>query len=68
MGKKTATSWLSIVKKAFRSPAKDNEKKSSRRREECEQEEDEKVVLVIKNYIYHCFLCLATSLPFILLV
>ncbi|XWS48730.1 hypothetical protein CRYUN_Cryun13aG0101300 [Craigia yunnanensis] len=41
MGKKTATSWLSIVKKAFRSPAKDNEKKSSRR-EECEQEEHEK--------------------------
>ncbi|XWS61515.1 hypothetical protein CRYUN_Cryun07bG0131700 [Craigia yunnanensis] len=42
MGKETATSWLSIVKKTFRSPAKDNEKKSSRRREECEQQEDEK--------------------------
>ncbi|XP_022737301.1 protein IQ-DOMAIN 1-like [Durio zibethinus] len=66
MGKKTATSWLSIVKKAFRSPAEDNEKKSCRRREECEQEEDEKVILVIKNYIYRCFLRLASSLPFIL--
>ncbi|XWS38140.1 hypothetical protein CRYUN_Cryun19dG0104700 [Craigia yunnanensis] len=43
MGKKTVTSWLSIMKKAFRSPAKDDEKKSSRRREEeCEQEEEEK--------------------------
>ncbi|OMO79879.1 IQ motif, EF-hand binding site [Corchorus capsularis] len=43
MGKKATTSWLSIVKKAFRSPAKDNEKKSSRRREESElQEEEEK--------------------------
>ena len=50
MGKKTVTSWLSIMKKAFRSPAKDNEKKSSRRREEeCEQEEEEKVVLETKN-------------------
>ncbi|XP_039022813.1 protein IQ-DOMAIN 1-like [Hibiscus syriacus] len=42
MGKNTATSWLSMVKKAFRSPAKDNEKMSSRRREECGQEEEEK--------------------------
>ncbi|KAL4384747.1 hypothetical protein GQ457_15G011390 [Hibiscus cannabinus] len=42
MGKNTATSWLSMVKKAFRSPAKDNERKSSRRREECGQEEEEK--------------------------
>ncbi|XP_022754262.1 protein IQ-DOMAIN 1-like [Durio zibethinus] len=46
MGKKTVTSWLSIVKKAFRSPAKDYEKKSSRRREEeCEQEEEEKYLV-----------------------
>lgn len=44
MGKNTATSWLSMVKKAFRSPGKDYEKKSSRRREECgHQEEDEMV-------------------------
>ncbi|XP_021290128.1 protein IQ-DOMAIN 1-like [Herrania umbratica] len=42
MGKKAASSWLSMVKKALRSPAKDNEKKSSRRRDECDQEEEEK--------------------------
>ncbi|KAL4348788.1 hypothetical protein GQ457_17G022770 [Hibiscus cannabinus] len=42
MGKNTAASWLSMVKKAFRSPAKDNEKRSSRRREESGQEEEEK--------------------------
>ncbi|GMJ06303.1 IQ-domain 18 [Hibiscus trionum] len=39
MGKSTASSWLSMVKKAFRSPAKDNEKRSGGRREE-----EEKVV------------------------
>ncbi|XP_031262780.1 protein IQ-DOMAIN 1-like [Pistacia vera] len=42
MGKKNGTSWLTIVKRAFRSPTKENEKKSSRRREEHEQEEEEK--------------------------
>ncbi|MBA0593532.1 protein IQ-DOMAIN 18 [Gossypium raimondii] len=42
MGKNTATSWLSMVKKAFRSPGKDYEKKSSRREECGHQEEDEK--------------------------
>lgn len=46
MGKIGGSSWLNLVKKAFRSPAKDrdkNEKKSSRRREEQEQQEEEKV-------------------------
>ncbi|XP_042517817.1 protein IQ-DOMAIN 17-like [Macadamia integrifolia] len=42
MGKKGGTSWLTAVKKAFRSPTKDNESKSSRRREDHEQEEEEK--------------------------
>ncbi|KAE8662007.1 MICROTUBULE ORGANIZATION 1 family protein [Hibiscus syriacus] len=42
MGKNAAASWLSMVKKAFRFPGKDNEKRSSRRREECGQEEEEK--------------------------
>ncbi|KAL9345720.1 hypothetical protein Peur_060573 [Populus x canadensis] len=42
MGKKGGTSWLTIVKRAFRSPSKENEKKSSRRREEHDQEEEEK--------------------------
>ncbi|KAL5831437.1 hypothetical protein ACOSQ4_016791 [Xanthoceras sorbifolium] len=42
MGKKSGSSWLTIVKRAFRSPTKENEKKSSRRREEHEPEEEEK--------------------------
>ncbi|KAF9673105.1 hypothetical protein SADUNF_Sadunf11G0114100 [Salix dunnii] len=42
MGKKGGTSWLTMVKRAFRSPSKENEKKSSRRGEEHDQEEDEK--------------------------
>ncbi|KAJ4728033.1 Protein IQ-DOMAIN like [Melia azedarach] len=42
MGKKGGTSWLTAVKRAFRSPTKESDKKSSRqRREEYEQEEDE---------------------------
>ena len=44
MGKIGGSSWLSVVKRAFRSPTKENsEKRSSRRREENEQEEEEKV-------------------------
>ncbi|KAB5535019.1 hypothetical protein DKX38_018105 [Salix brachista] len=43
MGKKGGTSWLTKVKRAFRSPSKENdEKKSSRRGEEHDQEEEEK--------------------------
>ncbi|GFS44511.1 hypothetical protein Acr_00g0090780 [Actinidia rufa] len=42
MGKKGGTSWLTVVKRAFRSPSKDDDKKSTRRREESEQDEDEK--------------------------
>ncbi|KAG7980428.1 hypothetical protein I3843_05G182000 [Carya illinoinensis] len=43
MGKKIGgSSWLTAVKRAFRSPTKDNEKRSSRRREENEQEEEER--------------------------
>ncbi|OMO97778.1 IQ motif, EF-hand binding site [Corchorus olitorius] len=34
-------SWLSAVKKAFRSPSKENVKRSSRRREDNEQEEED---------------------------
>ena len=40
MRKIGGNSWLNAVKKAFRSPTKDNEKRSSRRREENEQEEE----------------------------
>ncbi|PSS04493.1 Protein IQ-DOMAIN like [Actinidia chinensis var. chinensis] len=42
MRKIGGNSWLNAVKKAFRSPTKDNEKRSSRRREENEQEEEDK--------------------------
>ncbi|XP_048445169.1 protein IQ-DOMAIN 17-like [Pyrus x bretschneideri] len=43
MGKKSGTSWLTIVKRAFRSPTKDyDQPKSSRRRDEHEPEEEEK--------------------------
>ncbi|OVA04723.1 IQ motif [Macleaya cordata] len=43
MGKKEGTSWLTAVKRAFRSPTKKNDKTSGgRRREEHEEEEEEK--------------------------
>ncbi|KAK4400247.1 protein IQ-DOMAIN 1 [Sesamum angolense] len=41
MGKKGGSSWLTAVKRAFRSPSKDSEKKSSRRKVEHQQEEEE---------------------------
>ncbi|KAK4849620.1 hypothetical protein QYF36_026623 [Acer negundo] len=42
MGKKGGTSWLTAVKRAFRSPTKDSDKRCNRqRREDHEQEEDE---------------------------
>ncbi|KAL5859454.1 hypothetical protein ACOSQ4_000750 [Xanthoceras sorbifolium] len=42
MGKKGGTSWLTAVKRAFRSPTKESDKRFSRqRREDHEQEEDE---------------------------
>ncbi|XP_054795913.1 protein IQ-DOMAIN 17-like, partial [Prosopis cineraria] len=42
MGKAGASSWLTAVKRAFRSPTKENDKRSSsRRREEHEQQEEE---------------------------
>ncbi|GMI75596.1 IQ-domain 17 [Hibiscus trionum] len=42
MGKIGGNSWLSAVKKAFRSPTKENQKRSSRRRDDNEQVEEEK--------------------------
>ncbi|KAJ8900597.1 hypothetical protein K2173_025374 [Erythroxylum novogranatense] len=41
MGKKGGSSWLTAVKRAFRSPIKESDKRSSRRREDQDQEEDE---------------------------
>ncbi|KAG1359142.1 protein IQ-DOMAIN 1 [Cocos nucifera] len=42
MGKKGGSSWLTAVKRAFRSPSKDSDKKSSKQREEQDQDEEEK--------------------------
>ncbi|OAY74860.1 Protein IQ-DOMAIN 14 [Ananas comosus] len=43
MGKKAGgSSWLTAVKRAFRSPSKDSDRKSSRQRLESDQEEDDK--------------------------
>ncbi|CAI9762516.1 unnamed protein product [Fraxinus pennsylvanica] len=42
MGKTGENSWLNAVKRAFRSPVKDNEKRTSRRGEEREQDDEEK--------------------------
>lgn len=50
MGKKGGTSWLTVVKRAFRSPSKNEDKKSSRRREENEKEEEEEQVINILGF------------------
>lgn len=47
MGKMGGNSWLTAVKKAFRSPTKENEKRSCRRREDSEQEEEEKASILL---------------------
>ena len=42
MGKKGGTSWLTAVKRAFRSPTKEShDKRSNRRREEPDQQEED---------------------------
>lgn len=51
MGKTGGSSWLTAVKRAFRSPTKESEKRSSRRREENEQEEEEKVQTCVINFL-----------------
>ncbi|KAJ4835896.1 hypothetical protein Tsubulata_006155 [Turnera subulata] len=53
MGKIGRGSWLSAVKRAFRSPTKDqNEKRSSKRREDHELEEEEKVERGKRRWIF----------------
>ncbi|XP_008776838.1 protein IQ-DOMAIN 1-like [Phoenix dactylifera] len=42
MGKKGGSSWLTAVKRAFRSPSKDSPKKPSRPREDPDHDEDKK--------------------------
>lgn len=51
MGKKGGSSWLTAVRRAFRSPSKDKEK-PSRQREEHEQEEEEKVIRTHVSLIF----------------
>lgn len=55
MGKKgSGSSWLTAVKRAFRSPTKDTDKRSGRRRDQdCDQEEDEDKVLKILFFSLH---------------
>ncbi|TKY64138.1 IQ-DOMAIN 14 [Spatholobus suberectus] len=53
MGKKgSGSSWLTAVKRAFRSPTKDGDKRSGRRREECDQEEDEEKKREKRRWIF----------------
>lgn len=48
MGKKgSGSSWLTAVKRAFRSPSKDSEKKSCRRKVDHQQEDEEEKVIYI---------------------
>lgn len=64
MGKKGSSSWLTAVKRAFRSPTKDTDKRSGRRREDCDQEEDEEKVfyfLTLIHFMHPFFLLLSLS-------
>lgn len=61
MGKKGGSSWLTAVKRAFRSPTKETDK-SSRRREEHDQEEDEEKVFLLHLYSRFSFLDLPVTL------
>ncbi|OIW02278.1 hypothetical protein TanjilG_11172 [Lupinus angustifolius] len=52
MGKKGSSSWLTAVKRAFRSPTKDSDKRSSRRREDYDHEEDEEKKREKRRWIF----------------
>ncbi|KAK6128225.1 hypothetical protein DH2020_038029 [Rehmannia glutinosa] len=51
MGKKGGSSWLTAVKRAFRSPSKDSEKKSCRRKVDHQQEDEEEKVIHIYGVV-----------------
>lgn len=58
MGKKGGSSWLTAVKRAFRSPAKDSDKKTHRKNQDNKQDhdlddEDDKVFFFINPFIIH---------------
>lgn len=61
MGKRGGSSWLTAVKRAFRSPTKETDK-SCRRREEHDQEEDEEKVFLLHLYSRFSFLDLSVTL------
>lgn len=66
MGKRGGTSWLTAVKRAFRSPTKESEKKSSRqRREEHDQEDDDEKVFFFQ-LIISLLLCFFLNLDLFL--
>ncbi|XP_021889665.1 protein IQ-DOMAIN 1 isoform X2 [Carica papaya] len=52
MGKKGGSSWLTAVKRAFRSPTKESDKKSSRRREDEDLDEDDDRKREKKRWIF----------------
>ncbi|KAJ0111951.1 hypothetical protein Patl1_00681 [Pistacia atlantica] len=53
MGKKGGTSWLTAVKRAFRSPTKESDRRSNKqRREENDQEEDEEKKREKRRWIF----------------
>lgn len=52
MGKKGGSSWLTAVKRAFRSPSKDAENKAKKRREGQEADDEEKVGFLVILYSY----------------
>ncbi|GKU87865.1 hypothetical protein SLEP1_g2197 [Rubroshorea leprosula] len=52
MGKKGGTSWLTAVKRAFRSPTKDTDKRSNRRREDHDHEEEEEKKREKRRWIF----------------
>ncbi|KAJ7951372.1 Protein IQ-DOMAIN like [Quillaja saponaria] len=52
MGKKGSSSWMTAVKRAFRSPTKDSDKRSTRRKEDHDQEEDEEKKREKRRWIF----------------
>lgn len=52
MGKKGGSSWLTAVKRAFRSPTKDADKRSTRRKEDHDHEDDEEKKREKRRWIF----------------
>jgi hypothetical protein len=62
MGKKGGSSWLTVVKRAFRSPNKENDKRTAGTTGHDQEEDEEKVffashfMLSVENSIFFRFL------------